>query len=268
MDLRVIGCHGGETPKHRTSGFLLRAGSTAAAPYGRSIAIDAGCLTTGLTLAEQRSLDAVLVSHAHLDHVKDLACLTDNRCQCEAPPLIVAATAPTLAFLQKHFFNGFLWPDFSLLPSRENPTIVYQTLIVEETNLVAGFEVKPVNVSHSIDCTAFIVREPGQGAIVYSGDTGPTERLWEILNAGPSDVRALMLEVSLPDVHAALARASGHLTPASLEAELKKFARTRDVPTFLYHIKPVFEREVERELATLRTDSALSILRIGDEFLV
>ena len=57
MELLVVGCHGGETPKHRTSGFVLRAGKT-------RVAIDAGCLSSGLTLKQQSQLDAVLVSHA------------------------------------------------------------------------------------------------------------------------------------------------------------------------------------------------------------
>ena len=37
MDLRVIGCHGGETPRHRTSAFIL----------DDRVAIDAGSLTSG-----------------------------------------------------------------------------------------------------------------------------------------------------------------------------------------------------------------------------
>ena len=40
MELFVAGCHGGETPKHRTSAFVVD---------GR-IAIDAGALTSGLSL--------------------------------------------------------------------------------------------------------------------------------------------------------------------------------------------------------------------------
>ncbi len=103
MQLRVVGCHGGETPKHRTSAFLL----------DERIAIDAGSLTSGLDLKLQCKLEAVLVSHAHLDHIRDLATIADNRAQIGAPPLEVVGTKATLDVLKKHFFNDKLWPDFS-----------------------------------------------------------------------------------------------------------------------------------------------------------
>jgi cAMP phosphodiesterase len=98
VDLRIIGCHGGETPRHRTSAFVV----------DDRIAIDAGALTSGLELEKQAALDAVLVSHAHLDHVRDLATIADNRSQNDAQPLIIAGTKQTIAILQKHFFNGLL----------------------------------------------------------------------------------------------------------------------------------------------------------------
>ena len=78
MDLRVIGCHGGETPKHRTSAFVV----------DDRVAIDAGALTSGMELKAQCALEAVLVSHAHLDHVRDLATIADNRNQNGADPLL------------------------------------------------------------------------------------------------------------------------------------------------------------------------------------
>src|ERR1700738_4150808 len=121
MDLKVIGCHGGETPRHRTSAFVID---------GR-VAIDAGPLTSGLDLKAQCALEAVLVSHAHLDHVRDLATIADNRIQNGAAPLVVAGTRQTLLALKKHLFNDVLWPDFSKLPSAAQPTIRYVELAPE-----------------------------------------------------------------------------------------------------------------------------------------
>src|SRR5271170_4715365 len=99
MELRVIGCHGGETPRHRTSAFLI----------DERLAIDAGSLTSGMELDAQCALRAVLVSHAHLDHIRDLATIADNRLQNRAKPLVVAGTKATIAVLRKHFFNDLLW---------------------------------------------------------------------------------------------------------------------------------------------------------------
>ena len=87
MLLRVIGCHGGETPKHRTSAFVL----------DERLAIDAGSLTSGMDLKAQCKLEAVLVSHAHLDHIRDLATLADNRVQNGCPPLMIAGVSKSAA---------------------------------------------------------------------------------------------------------------------------------------------------------------------------
>jgi 3',5'-cyclic-nucleotide phosphodiesterase len=252
VELTVIGCHGGETPKHRTSAFVL----------DDRLAIDAGALTSGLDLAAQRRLEACLVSHAHLDHVRDLATLADNRVQNDCPPLVIAGTKVTLGLLKKHFFNNKLWPDFSVLPTAEAPGIRYRVLAPEVEAEVAGFAVRPIAVSHTIDCCGFVVRGP-EGAIAYSGDTGPTDRLFEVLNAEPR-LRALLMEVSFPDELEGLARASGHHTPRTLAADLRKLTAPKDVPTLLYHIKPSFQARVERECARLK-GLDLTVLALGDK---
>lgn len=253
MDLRVIGCHGGETPKHRTSAFVL----------GDVLAIDAGSLTSGMTTVDQARLTACLVSHAHLDHIRDLATLADNRCQMRCAPLVVAGTRETLAALRGHFFNNLIWPDFSKIPSEGQPTIVFQELPPDAPVDVAGFLVRAVPVSHTIDASGFII-DDGRDAIAYSGDTGPTARLWEALNEQPN-LRGLLMEVSFPNAEQGLATASGHHTPRTLAADLAKYRAPTDLPTLLYHIKPVFQAEVERECARLKGLS-LQVVRLQDHF--
>ncbi len=256
MDLRVIGCHGGETPKHRTSAFVL----------DDRIAIDAGSLTSGMDLKAQGALEAVLVSHAHLDHIRDLATIADNRCQMGVAPLVIAGTRPTLGVLKKHFFNNLLWPDFSQIPSKRAPAIRYLELRPEKVTTIAGYQVRAIAVSHTIDCCAFVVKSPNGSALAYSGDTGPTERLWEVLNA-TDDLRALLMEVSFPNEQARLAHASGHHTPATLGHELTKLERARELPVLLYHIKPAFQREVERECARLKRLN-LTVCTLGEQFIL
>jgi 3',5'-cyclic-nucleotide phosphodiesterase len=255
LDLRVIGCHGGETPKHRTSAFVL----------DERIAIDAGSLTSGMDLKAQSALEAVLVSHAHLDHVRDLATIADNRCQAGDAPLIIAGLKSTLGVLKKHFFNGLLWPDFSVIPTPRRPAVRYLELKPEKPTMVAGYEVRAIAVSHTIDCCAFAVRGDG-GTLAYSGDTGPTERLWEVLN-GTEDLKAMLMEVSFPNHQHKLAKVSGHHTPESLGRELKKLERSRELPVLLYHIKPAFQREVERECARLPKLN-LAICALGEQFIL
>jgi 3',5'-cyclic-nucleotide phosphodiesterase len=259
VDLRVIGCHGGETPRHRTSAFIV----------DDRIAIDAGSLTSGMELAAQCALDAVLVSHAHLDHIRDLATIADNRTQNGAPPLVVAGTKQTIGILRKHFFNGLLWPDFTKIPNEARPSIRYLVLKPEVVTDVAGYSVRAIMVSHTIECCAFAVecpKERGGGVIAYSGDTGPTERLWEVLNAEPN-LRAMLMEVSFPNDQQELAKVSGHHTPRTLGVEMKKYKKPKDLPTFLYHIKPSFQARVEREVGRLKGVN-LTVLNLGDHFIL
>jgi 3',5'-cyclic-nucleotide phosphodiesterase len=255
LQLRVIGCHGGETPKHRTSAFLL----------DERVAIDAGALTSGLDLKQQCSLEAVLVSHAHLDHVRDLATIADNRAQLGCKPLTIVGTRPTIGVLKKHFFNGLLWPDFSVIPTKKHPAIEYMVLKPEVRTMVAGFGVRAIEVTHTIDTSAFIVDKNG-ASVAYSGDTGPTDRLWEALNE-EKDLRALLMEVSFPNDHQRLATVSGHHTPQTLLPDLKKYKRPKDLPTLLYHIKPTFQASVEKECAKLK-GVELTVLALGDQLLL
>ena len=147
MDFKVLGCHGGESPKHQCPAFLLD---------GR-VCLDAGSITNMLTLKEQQKIDAVIVSHAHIDHVRDLAMLADTRTQQGGPPLTIASTPGTIAVLKKHFFNDKLWPDFSKIPDPQNRTVVFQTLAPGKVSEIGGYRVQPIPVDHTVEAAALIV---------------------------------------------------------------------------------------------------------------
>ena len=255
MELHIVGCHGGETPRHKTSAFVL----------DDRIAVDAGSLTSGMDIKEQCALEACLVSHAHLDHIRDLATIADNRAQNGCPPLVIAGTKQTISILKKHFFNGLLWPDFTVIPSKREPTIVYKILKPEVPTDVAGYRVRAILVSHTIECCAFVV-EGKDGALAYSGDTGPTERLWKVLNE-TRGLKAMLMEVSFPNSQQKVASLSGHHTPRTLALELKKYEKSKDFPFLLYHIKPVFQAEVERECARIKGVN-LTVPGLGDRFIL
>jgi 3',5'-cyclic-nucleotide phosphodiesterase len=255
MELRVLGCHGGETPNHRTTAFLL----------DDRIALDAGSLTSQLTLVDQSRLAGVLVSHAHMDHIRDLATIADNRCQSGAGPLTVAGTSATIEQLRAHFFNDVIWPDFTAIPDRTEPTIRLVAIPEEQPTALFGYQVTPIAVHHAIDCVGFII-EDDRGALAFSGDTGPTNRFWERLNQ-LSNLKALLMEVSFPTREAQLAQVSGHHTPETLRADLAKYRAPADLPTLLFHIKPAFQAEVERECAKIQSAN-LHVLSLGDHFIL
>lgn len=255
MELRILGCHGGETSKHKTSSFLLDG----------KVAIDAGAVTSMLSLEEQRAVETVFISHAHLDHIKDLATLADNRCQQGGPTLTVAGVPATVDILRRHFFNNLLWPDFSRIPAGEGPTLRFESLEPERPAELSGVQVHAVMVNHTIDTCAFVIRSE-DGSLAYSGDTGPTDRFWEVL-AQQDDLKALLMEVSFPDEQHGLAKVSGHHTPETLAFDLGKLDGKRGLPILLYHIKPVFESTVEKQLSRIR-DQNMEICRLGDTYIL
>jgi cAMP phosphodiesterase len=218
-----------------------------------------------MELKAQFRLNACIVSHAHLDHIRDLATIADNRCQADCDPLVVAATRSTIGALKKHFFNNALWPDFSVIPNKARPTIRYVELKPERRMQIGDYSVRSVLVHHTIESAGFIV-EGKDATIAYSGDTGPTDRFWELLRQ-EKNLKALLMEVSFPNREQKLATVSGHHTPRTLLKDLKKFGKPQDLPTLLYHIKPVFQGEVEQECARLKGVN-LTVLGIGDHFVL
>ena len=205
------------------------------------------------------------MSHSHLDHVRDLATIADNRCQLGSPPLTIAATKETLAQLRTHFFNDVLWPDFTVIPDASHPTIIYQEIPLEQPTTVLDYTVTAVPVNHTVDSAGFII-DDGEGAIGFSGDTGPTERFWEVLNEC-RNLKALLMEVSFPNREQTVATASGHHTPRTLVEDLKKCKASSELATMLYHIKPPFQSEVEKECAKLKGVN-LQILQLLDQFVL
>src|SRR3954469_4002573 len=67
VKLQVLGCHGGELPSCRTTCFLV----------DEVLALDAGALTSTLSLDQLCKVDDIIVGHSHFDHIKDLPLLAD-----------------------------------------------------------------------------------------------------------------------------------------------------------------------------------------------
>jgi 3',5'-cyclic-nucleotide phosphodiesterase len=253
MELRVLGCEGGSTPKRHLPGLLL----------DRTVLLEAGSVTSTLELDDQLEIRHVLLSHAHLDHTGGLAYLADNQCCDRAGSghdqgLTVCSIAPVVEDLRAHFFNDRIWPDFSAIPTPGNPVVRFRVLPPGVPQPIGDrLTVIPVPVDHTVPTAGFIV-DDGTGALVFSGDTGPTERLWALARE-QGNVRAIVVETSFPNRLAALAEVSGHLTPALLDRELDKMP---PCPVWVYHIKPMFRDETVDDLAQL--DGRVRILGDGE----
>jgi cAMP phosphodiesterase len=252
MRLRVLGCSGGELPRHRTTCFLVDG----------KLAIDAGALTQGLSLDEILDVDDIVLTHSHFDHVKDVPLVSDLLVGRRRRPLRVHASPECAQALREHVFNDRLWPDFTRIPSASAPVIEIRTFDPERPFRAGRYRVAPVPVEHPVESVGFVVSD-GRSSFAVSGDTGPTERFWARVNA-EKRLGALLVELSFPSALQPLADLSGHLTPSTLARELGKLERN-GFPILLYHLKPAHHAALRREVARLGLPG-VRILREGDRF--
>jgi ribonuclease BN (tRNA processing enzyme) len=249
VKLQVLGCHGGELPTCRTTCFLV----------DDVLALDAGALTGTLTLERLCKVDHILVGHSHFDHVKDLPLLADLVIGRRDNPVTIHASRECARALRENMFNDALWPDFTRIPSRKAPVLQIKTFKAGSSFQVGPYRVRSIPVSHPVESCGFVVSD-GDTTLAMSGDTGPTERLWKVLNQ-TENLKALLLETSFPNAMQALADVSGHLTPHTLASELTKFRRN-GAEVLLYHLKPAYVAELKRELKKLPVE----VLELGDTF--
>jgi ribonuclease BN (tRNA processing enzyme) len=241
MKIKVLGCHGGELPRHRTTCFLL----------DERLTIDGGAITAALELEEIVKIDDIFLTHSHFDHVKDVPLMTDLLVGKREKPVIVHGPAETMEAMDKDVFNNRVWPDFRVIPSKEKPVLAFDTIPVRKPVTCQGLRIRAIPVHHPVYSVGYIV-EGRHGAIAFSGDTGPTDELWKAINATP-DVKAVFVELSFPSTMQWLADVSGHLTPRTVMSELTKLDR-RGAQIYLYHLKPAVIDEVKAEVKSLRKD--------------
>jgi cAMP phosphodiesterase len=251
MQIRVLGCHGSQTPGCNTTSFLLDG----------KILVDAGAITSLLTIEEQLNIDYVLVTHAHLDHVRDIMFLADNICYLQkGHPLTVIGTRNIIDTLRTHLFNNIVWPDFSVIPSPENPVLKFKAIKPGERIKLGDVDITAVLVDHVIETVSYAI-ESENGSFIIIGDTGPTEEVWKTANK-MSDLKAVFIETSLPDSMKDVAEMTGHLTPSGLEGELKKLnASNRNI--YLYHMKLQYRETIQREIAMIENRN-IHVLEDGE----
>lgn len=229
--------------------------------------IDAGTGVGDLPLDTLARIEHVLVTHSHLDHVLSIALLADSVMRLRAAqgrgPIQVHALPDTLVALREHIFNGVIWPDFTRLPSADNPVLRLVPFAFGEVLTVGarGRCVEVLSAAHTVPAAGFAVRDgrAGSGWWVYTGDTGPNPALWERLRG--MTVNHLVIETAFSDEERQIARISGHLCPTALGLELSQLAGRVDVR--ITHIKPGEMNAVMAEIGRLGLPHRLHALAIG-----
>jgi ribonuclease BN (tRNA processing enzyme) len=253
MIFHVLGCSGAIAAGCKTTAFLV----------DDDLLIDAGTGVGDMPLDAMARIDHILISHSHLDHVVSIGLLADSvlrqRRARGSAPIQVHALPETLAALRSHIFNGVIWPDFTRLPSAEQPVLEMIPFAIGDVLHLNGKRIEVLPASHTVPAVGFAVDGGAPGWWVYSGDTGPNPLLWKRL--ARMKVAHLVIETAFSDEERVLAHISQHLCPAELGAELANLAGAVDV--HITHIKPGEMDAVMAEIGVLRTPHRLGALSAG-----
>jgi cAMP phosphodiesterase len=153
-----------------------------------------------------------------------------------------------LSDLKKNVLNDRIWPDFTKIPNKKIPVLKFHTINPSRSMNVNGYRVFCEKVNHSVPAYGYIVVGKNNKAIVYTGDTGPTELLWKKMVK--VNLCCLIIEVSFPNRMSKLAQMSGHLTASLLKKEIRKM---NNMPSKIYitHAKPQFMKDIRKEIKVL-----------------
>jgi cAMP phosphodiesterase len=239
MKVKVLGCSGSETIGHNPPGFLVN----------DSVMLDAGTITAALTIEAQSRITDVFISHTHLDHIKSLLFLADNVIGRIKQPVAIRSIPEVIDAIRKHLMNDLIWPDFTKIPTPKNPVLAYAPFPAMRPVKAAGLTVKAIPMNHPVPAVGFLVSD-GASSFLYTADTGPNEGIWKEA-AKARNLKGIIVDTSFPNSLEGIANASGHFTPGQLAADLTKAEVGRDVPIYIYHIKPVHKKKVISELRSL-----------------
>ena len=235
MELRVLGAHNLESRNTRMESHLIDG----------QLALDAGSLTRSLSFGEQEGIRAVLLSHRHFDHVRDLLPLGMALREVEEV-VKVHAIPDTIDFVGRKLLDGSLYPDFVNPDPPREPSFTLVPVEFYKEFSVLDYTVKAVPVPHAVPAAGYLISS-GDVSLFYTGDAGEgVEAAWEHVRP---DV--LLTECTYGNDGASSATRAGHLTPERLENVLVAFRdRWSRLPRVIVsHISPPWEPMVRRELA-------------------
>lgn len=243
MEITVLGTSAAwPGPGRAAAGFLVRHEDTAVV-----LDLGTGTLANIQLHVPHEQLDAVLVTHEHLDHCLDLLPLTVARVFHPEPLRPLPFVAPAGVFER-----------LAAVERDQHRKEMYGLFEVRELGAGDAFEVGPLRITtgalpHLVPNLGFRIEAAGV-ALAYTGDTGPSEEI-EALAKG---VDLLVSEASWEDERGILVE--GHLT-ARQAAEHAAAAEAGTV--LLTHFWNTVDRDRAREHAAAAFDGEVAVADEG-----
>jgi ribonuclease BN (tRNA processing enzyme) len=250
MKVEILGAHNILSRESRNISILI----------DDILAIDAGSLAASLSFTAQQKLRAVLITHQHLDHTRDIPALGMNFYLFESS-LDIYSTVATFEAIKPRLLDDVLYPDYTQKPP-EKPALRFKMVQAGREESIAGYSVLPVPVNHAVPAMGYQVASPGGKKVFYSSDSGPgLADCWRQVRPD-----LLFIEVTALNKYIDFARETGHLTPSLLQQELESFSEVNGyLPQIVtLHMNPLDEKGIRAELAVVAR--ALNVnIRIGRE---
>jgi ribonuclease BN (tRNA processing enzyme) len=245
MNIKVLGAHNCERQNFKMVSLLV----------DDVLAIDAGALTSGLSLEGQKKIKALLLTHQHYDHVRDVPALAMSLFLGGATTRIYSIPE-VLDVLARNLRDGKIYPDFRRKPEKE-PTVGFSVIEPNKAALIEGYTVLAVPVSHSVPAVGYQVSAGDGRAVFYAGDGRPSlTDCWRQVSP-----QLLIIEVTATDEYIEWADRAGHLTPSLLKQELAGFQEVNGyLPRVLaIHMNPSLEEAIIAETAAVAQALGCSI---------
>ncbi|MFC1901181.1 MBL fold metallo-hydrolase, partial [Chloroflexota bacterium] len=115
MNIRILGAHNCESENTRLSGILI----------DDKIAVDAGSLSSGVSLDIQENLTAVLLTHHHYDHIRDMMSVGMNNYLADTK--VKVYSIQSVYDVLNYLFDSNFYHDFMKRPEG-NPTINFTVM--------------------------------------------------------------------------------------------------------------------------------------------
>jgi ribonuclease BN (tRNA processing enzyme) len=253
MKVQILGAHNIESRESRFSSVLI----------DDILVLDAGALTSSLSPAAQRKLKAVLLSHQHYDHIRDIPSLGINFYMFKGT-IDIYATRVTYQVLQSHLINDIVYPNYMTKPE-EKPPLRFREIEAGKEETIASYTVLPMTVNHAVPTVGYQITSADNKKVFYTADTGPG--LAEVWRQVSPDL--LIIEVTAPNGWRDSALRTGHLTAELLQSELESFREIKDyLPQIvLVHVNPIDETEIKEEIAVV-AKALKTTIRFGHEGMI
>ena len=250
MRIDIIGAHNCELQDAKGISLLIN----------NSLAIDAGALTS-LPIRDQMRIKAILLTHQHYDHIRDIPGMALNLYK-QGASINVYSTTSVKNALETYLLNGELYPKFQELPETE-PTVRFHPIGPHETCQIEDCEILALPVNHNGTTIGYQVGNADGKTMFYTADTGPgLVDCWKHVSP-----QLLIAEATFPNSYEEFAMSSGHLTPNLLHKELIAFREYKGyLPRIVViHMDATHEPEIRNEIAMVAKalDTSITIAHEG-----